>query len=46
MGENKKKDKKEDDSVDQTNDTIDNTTDEIANGDVVALMETEKIDIK
>ncbi|CAI6364574.1 unnamed protein product [Macrosiphum euphorbiae] len=46
VGENKKKDKKEDDSIsqNQTNDTID-TADEISNG-VVAKMETEKIDTK
>jgi len=46
VGENKKKDKKEDDSLsqNQTNDPID-TADEISNG-VVAKMETEKIDTK
>lgn len=46
VGENKKKDKKEDDSIsqNQTNDPID-TADEISNG-VVAKMETEKIDTK
>lgn len=46
VGENKKKDKKEDDSISQnpTNDLID-TADEISNG-IVAKMETEKIDTK
>lgn len=46
VGENKKKDKKEDDSIiqNQSNDSID-TVEEISNG-VVANMETEKIDTK
>lgn len=41
VGENKKKDKKEDGCASQTSDTAD----EISNG-VVANMETEKIDSK
>lgn len=44
VGENKKKDKKEEDSQNQTNDTI-NTGDEMSNG-LVANMETEKTDTK
>lgn len=46
VGENKKKDKKEEDSgtsQNQTNDPID-STDDISND--VAVMETEKIDTK
>lgn len=48
VGENNKKDKREDDSVSQnlTNDSIDadiSTTDEISNGEV-AIVKTEKID--
>lgn len=46
VGENKKKDKKEDDSTNQTqaNDTTD-ASDEISNG-IIANMETEKVDTK
>lgn len=47
VGENKKKDKKDDDSIsqNQTNDPID-CADDISNGVEVANMETEKIDNK
>jgi hypothetical protein len=46
VGENKKKDKKEDDSTNQTqtNDITD-ASDEISNG-IISSMETEKIDTK